>query len=319
MGYANTTTHFDDPKNVISFLREFGHLRYPEGKEQDDALGQDAKNDATCNKLTLQDEVVKNALRSFQKLDANCETFALGLHGRDINPDGDLGPATKAVMGLDRCGHVDYGDPDELAALPAVGSGNWKRCHGVGEFHSASITVHGTPGNHLLPVWPQVQSRIVEAFAETGLLFHFDGRSPINIDWRFVDTAAGWIGLAQLVNNATCNTRIWCQYQRRYTGGNTQNAVITQWTTLGKHELIHNCGIGHTNGGVMNPSIINGLPISLRGDVVWPQMAARFGGVPVPINPDVTREMVLAWKYPSGQYVDITKIPVREIPDWWVN
>jgi hypothetical protein len=52
--------------------------------------------------------------------------------------------------------------------------------------------------------------------------------------------------------------------------------------TLIKHELGHNSGLGHSRGGVMNPSIINGLPVSWKNDPSESQLRKWYGGEPVP-------------------------------------
>lgn len=250
---------------------------------------------------------MKEALRSHQSLDANYEAFAEALHHRAINPDGECGPATQLVLDLPRCGHPDYSAADDIAE--AVGSGNWKRCHGVGEYHSASIRVTNSPPSFLAPLFDEVKKRTVDAYAEVGLLLHFDGRNPRNIDFSFVGSSTGWIGLAIVSNNSTCSSSpIWCRYLSTYRGGSTNEAITTQWTTLVKHELGHNTGMGHTNGGVMNPSLINNLPTSWRGDVAWNQLAQRFGGQPVPREPEGDRELWLGYKNPDGSFDPVTRV-----------
>lgn len=290
----------DDAK-IIEFLHHYGHLSRPFGNPQDIPTD--------LSKLTLRDTCVKEAIRSHQAFDANYEIFSQALHHRSVDPDGDIGPATELVLDLDRCYVADY--EDESVAM-AVGSGNWRGCHGVGNFHSASIKVVNSPPSFLAPVFEQVKERIVEAYAEVGLLLHFDGRSPVNITWEFVGRSSGWIGLAQVVNNATCNSgSIFCRYLATYRGGNSDDAIITQWTTLGKHELGHNTGMGHTSGGVMNPSLINGLPVSWRNDTAWRLLVSRFGGERVPRTPNEMRKLMLAWKYPDGRYEDVAEVPNR--------
>lgn len=182
-------------------------------------------------------------------------------------------------------------------AQPAIGVGNWKGCHGIGNFHCAIVKVNqaGLP-SFLKPVFLEVLKRVQQAYAEVGLLFRFtslEGQdlltgenvgSQSNTNMSFVSSSDGWIGLAILGNNQGCQDTIWCKFLNTYQGGNSAEAIITQWVTLIKHELGHNCGRNHTNGGVMNPSLVNGLPtLWVPGDPSTSWLKAQFGGVPVPI------------------------------------
>lgn len=305
----------DNPKSIIRFLYATGHLEAPFGVEQGDL------DYAEVGKLTLKDDIVKEAVRSHQALDANYDVMAMAVHHRECIPDGDVGPATQLVLDLPRCGEKDYRTKrhiqEEMAVGEAVGSGNWARCHDVGDFHSASIKLANSPPSFLAPHFDEVKRRVVQAYAEVGLLWHFDGRSPVNIDFSFVNNSAGWIGLAIVGTNQGCNSRIWCRYLATYRGGSTDESIITQWTTLIKHELGHNCGTSHTRGGVMNPSIVNGLPTSWKGDPLHSWLVNRFGGVPIPTTPDGGREMVLAWKNSNGTFDVISKVPISGGGNYW--
>lgn len=273
--------------NIIQFLYNYGHLKYPFGVEQDIP--------SDINKLKMSDKEVREAMRSHQSMDVNYEYFVQAYHNRSLVADGDAGPATSAVMALPRCGHPDY-------AEAAIGGGNWPGCHNIGNFHAASIKIMNKPPNFL--DFPEVQQRVQEAYAELGLMLYFDGREPHNIELSFVNSSSGWIGLAEVVNGMSCSDNpIFCRFLSSYTGGDS----TVQWTTLVKHELGHNCGLNHSRGGVMNPSIINGLPISWKEDVSYPSLEARFGGKPILTS----RKMVLAWKYPDGSFEEIADIPQK--------
>jgi hypothetical protein len=106
----------------------------------------------------------------------------------------------------------------------------------------------------------------------------------INSEMSFVSSSSGWIGLAIVGQGETCGSKIWCKFLSTYRGGQDTASIVAQWTTLVKHELGHNCGRGHTSGGVMNPSIINGLPTDwVANDPSTNWLKGQFGGVPVPI------------------------------------
>lgn len=288
---------------LIDLLHRTGHLDYPDGQEQDRPTDSSGRA-----KLTLADKCVQEAVRSWQSLDANFDNVAMAMHQRPCTPDGDVGPATLAMVSIPRCEVPDYQKPSDVAA--AVGRGNWPRCHDVGDFHAVSVRIKNSPPSHLAPVFDEVKRRTIQAYAELGLLIHFDGRSPVQLEMSFVSRSSGWIGLAQVVNGASCSSNNWCQFLASYRGGNSSEAVAQQWTTLIKHELGHNCGMGHSRGGVMNPSIVNGLPISWKGDPSHGLLTSRFGGEPVPTGgPDSDDfEIVLAKEYAGGKLVKFADV-----------
>ena len=270
--------------------------------------------------LRPEDPVVVKAMISMSKMDSSRYTkLVLDKHGRAPNFDGEIGPAIVAMVsgddGVSRCPVPDFAPPPGVvfafddpdlqkvvermqldAVLPSFGSGNWKGCHGVGQFHSASIGVDtsGLP-SFLSPVFLSVLKNVQQAYAGVGLLFLFikDGKDmltgtafsgQINSDMSLVNSSSGWIGLAIVGEGETCGSKIWCKFLNTYKGGSDPASIITQWTTLLKHELGHNCGRSHTNGGVMNPSIVNNLPTEwVANDPSTSWLKGQFGGVPVPI------------------------------------
>jgi len=269
-------------------------------------------------KLSASDPVVVRAMIRMAKIDmTRYAKHVLNTHGRMPDFDGELGPAMESFLvdSDSRCPVPDfapppgvsfhYDDPDLQKvvermqadyAMPAFGIGNWKGCHNVGEFHCASVGVNTSNlPSFLQPVFLQVLKNVQLAYAGVGLLFRFikDGRDMltgesfsgiINTQFSFVQSSQGWIGLAILGQGQTCGSTIWCKYLATYRGGNSDAAVVQQWTTLIKHELGHNCNRNHTNGGVMNPSIVNGLPTEWgANDPSTPWLKQQFGGVPVPI------------------------------------
>jgi hypothetical protein len=290
---------------------EYGHFWNPNNP---DGLN---VTQADLAKLQPTDPVVVDALISLSKMDAVRYTNAcLDAHGRAPQFDGVLGPAMGAVLNSEgRCPVPDYAPPlgtsflyDDPAlqqiaermqqnlALPATGSGSWPNCHNVGNFHCCTVGLDTRLlPSFLKPVWTQVLTNVRQAYAGVGLLFKFieNGKDVltgssfngvINTALSFVTSSSGWIGLAIVGQNERCNSTIWCRFLATYQGGSTSAAITTQWTTLVKHELGHNCGRGHTSGGVMNPSIVNNLPVewtSSDPSTTW--LKQQFGGVPVPI------------------------------------
>jgi hypothetical protein len=276
--------------------------------------------EADCEKLTDQDyesQVIIATAQSFFSDDyIQAKADRIKLNVEDIQPpniDGHCGVYTQAMLDIRRCAFPDFLPPKDAhfqfedprlqevmcrlqeTGIEAVGSGNWPRCHGVGNYHSASVRIDMTGiASFLTPIFKDVLSDVRIAYAKVGCLFRFvdsNGKDmvtgeqfngPININFSFVQRSDGWIGLAILGNNQGCSSRIWCRYLATYRPSN----VRREWVTLIKHELGHNCGSGHLRGGTMNPSIVTGLPSTTWGssDPFLPWLNQRFGGQPVPID-----------------------------------
>lgn len=307
---------------AIRVAWETGHFWSPDNPEGRNVTQDDLKL------LQPDDPVVIAAMLSMSRMEAGRYTqYVLDQHGRMPVFDGIIGPAIVQMV-LEKNGRCPipdyvppagtsflYQDPDlqvvvermQLQATqPAFGTGNWKGCHQVGGFHCATVGVNtaGLPG-FLKPLFFQVLKNVQLAYSGIGLLFRFisEGRDllngeelnlNINTEMSFVNSSDGWIGLAIVGTGETCGGKIWCKFLNTYRGGSDNASIIQQWTTLIKHELGHNCGRSHTTGGVMNPSIVNGLPIEwVQSDPSTQWLKSQFGGVPVPIpgggptpNPD---------------------------------
>lgn len=269
---------------IISVLEKTGHLRNPFGVPQVvTAVG------APGYPTSLQDPLVVRAVQSYQSFMAPAIEPLIAKHyperaSASVQVDGQVGPAMQELFDAPRCEYPDHGinHPDA-----AIGSGSWKSCHDIGNFHSASVQIdRSNLPSFLAPVLDEVLRRVTAAYDEIGLRFYFDARSPIQTVLSFVTSSDGWIGLAIVPNGAlSCSSNpIWLQLLATYKGGNTNEAIVTQWTSLMKHELGHNCGLSHSSGGVMNPSIINNLPVSWKGDPSEQLLRSRFGGVAIPAD-----------------------------------
>lgn len=269
---------------IIHLLEKTGHLRFP--------FGVPAAVPAVSDPwypTSLQDPLVVHAIQSYQSFLAPALEPLIAKHYPErascsVNVDGKVGPAMEELFNAPRCEYPDHGI---VHASAAIGSGSWKSCHDIGNFHAASVRINRSNlPSFLAPLFDEVLRRVTAAYDEIGLRFWFDGRSPVQTEMSFVTSSDGWIGLAIVPNTAlSCGSSpIWLRLLATYRGGSTDEAIITQWTSLIKHELGHNCGLSHSSGGVMNPSIINGLPVSWKGDPSEQLLRSRFGGVPIPAD-----------------------------------
>jgi hypothetical protein len=276
---------------ILQRLKTTGHLDFPFGKPRAFTRPlQDCK---------LTDPDIALSIASYQDFDGvQLDVLAIKHHGRAAMHDGEVGPATMELFDLPRCCVADYGHPVAKAlTAEAIGSGPWKGCHAIGNFHSAIVMVDETnlPA-WLKPLWVEVLRRVQQAYDEIGLRFVFVTEDRVNYltgkkfegshqtALSFVTSSDGWIGLAIVGGSGmTCSsTPIWLRLLATYTGGSSNEARIQQWTSLVKHELGHNCGLQHSRGGVMNPSIVNGLPVSWSGDPSETLLERLFGGERVP-------------------------------------
>lgn len=257
-------------EQIIKLLFDTGHLEFPFG------------NVATVGSIkSLSDPVVAHAIASYQEfMIENLDPLCLTHHGRPARCDSKIGPATRELMAQPRCGCRDYG----LKVLPATGNGSWAGCHGIGDFHSATVYVdkRGIP-SFLEPVFEQAWDNSVAAYDAIGLRWkRINNLDPANIKFTFVSRSNGWIGLAIVGREQSCTSQIWCRFLSTYRPSN----ILGSWTELIMHELGHNAGLQHTRGGIMNPSIITGLKPTWRGDPSESILKRYYGGKAVDGGPE---------------------------------
>lgn len=291
---------------IIRRLWDTGYFCHPANKNGHNVQESDLPS------LDLKHKAVKKAIALYQGFDANAEILSLSpeFHGRSIIPDGEIGPATRTLLTLDRCAIPDFFPEGQETEAAAIGNGSWANCHGFDGYHAAVVgmDMENRPQHLQGDVLTEVLKWTQSSYDEVGLRWIFrdnaTGRdvitgdrvdSRLNTRFEWVRRSNGWIGLATLPSGALpCqHGEIFNNYLATYTGGYTQEDIINQWGSLVKHELGHNTGRDHTSGGVMNPSIINGLPRSWRGDPSYNWLRSRFGGEPIPTEP-VQRQWVKA-------------------------
>lgn len=264
-------------RQIIQLLWDLGHFRNPAHPETWNVTA------AALDRLRLGDAVVKAAARSYQEfLAVALEPLSAQHHGRMPVYDGEIGPATRELLAIERCGCPDFGE----GVAAATGSGSWPAgCDPrFAAYHAITVNVkpQGMPG-FLQSVFATVWSNVTAAYAEIGLkLIRADGDTAANIQISFEALAGSTIGLAIVGRGQRCGTSIWAKFDPGYQPAN----VVREWTSLVKHELGHNMGLSHSQGGVMNPSIVPGLPVSWLGDPSVPILTRWFGGQPVPTEPN---------------------------------
>jgi hypothetical protein len=268
----------NNPEKIVEFLKWTGHWKYPNGKEQDVVTGPFSQAINTTEGI--------KAVASFQSFEADLvNRLSMQIHGRPAQFDGIIGPATQLAFDAPRCGHADYGEKVESA----VGTGNWKRCHDIGEFHAATVYIHEDQiPLFVKPYFIEIWSRVVSAYSNIGLKYIKTDNPNTNIDVSFVSRSNGWIGLAIVGQGESCSSSIWARFLATYQPSN----VLNEWTTLMLHELGHNAGLSHTRGGIMNPSIVQGLAPTWAGDPAESILINYYGGQPVdlpPIPPDADK------------------------------
>jgi hypothetical protein len=297
----------------LQFHWDHGHFRdrrHPEGFNV---------QETDLNKLTYDDLVVRQAIASWQSIDERFDEATALYHGRPVYPDGEIGPGTEAMYELPRCACPDFG-PDagfqtEDGVKAAIGRGHWSNCHGANGYHKGVGRIIGSPASQLSA--PYQGRRVVDAvmdlvrrgYGEIGLEWVWDWEkkySGYQTEVRFGSWAGGWIGLAQVpsIGRSCSAAPLWAQLQNSFRSGSSASAVLAQWPILVMHELFHNCGSGHTRGGIMNPTIMT-VPPRWIGDTSESLAKSMFGGVPVP-----------GWPNFDGSGPDDPTTPANTVWNW---
>jgi hypothetical protein len=246
--------------------------------------------------LTLDDAAVQEAVASFQASDVNMVGLSQLYHKRPPHADGDVGPATRQLAMIPRCPIPDhapppnasfhYDDPKLQAAVESMqryaeaGSGSWPAAgcdperQGV---HSIRVRINmaGCPAAVKAYIQESLAA-VVKAYAEMGCAVRYilDANSPAEIVKHFEGMSGGIIGWNYFPQAGTCS---------RITGAfnNSYAPSMQTWANLECHETGHGVGLQHTNGGIMNPSIVTIWPLTWVGDTSHNRMRAFFGGVPI--------------------------------------
>lgn len=263
---------------VIQHLRWFGHLgryntRFPEAADVDDGK---------LDLLSLTDKPVQSALESYQRLDANYPELVRKHHNREPIYDGRMGPATYDLLMLPRCIVADFGPEAEPR-----GSGSWPSggCDPTSNSeHSIRIGISTDQAPDVVKQYMQKSlDAVAKAYAEIGLKIRYilDGTEPVEISKKFEFLAGTTIGWNQFPQPGTCRQTIQGRLDSSWAPSDWR-----LWAVLEQHETGHGVGLRHTNGGVMNPSILL-VPVSWKNDPSTVMLTRYFGGKPTePDQPD---------------------------------
>lgn len=282
-----------DERTFIQLLWERGHFWNPNFPSTLNVTESDLPA------LTLSDKVVQHAVISYQKSDCNLVPLSMVAHGRPPCADGDVGPATMQLATLKRCAMPDhapppnalfhYENPDVQAAVEsyqqwaaATGTGSWP----VGcdperkDVHSTVVNIMtGGLSSHQRTVLKEVLVLVEKCEAEMGQSVRhvLDGDpKKAQTDVRGENIPGSVIGYCYFPIPNTCNQVVTCRID------NTFNVDVISLANLFTHEYKgHGDGLEHTNGGIMNPSLLVVDPLSWRGDRHEGTKKRYFGGEPI--------------------------------------
>lgn len=247
----------------------------------------------------------KDMMASRQAADINMWHLVAAFHaGRQPSIDGDIGPATRALLTIPRCSMpdhppppgaaFDYGDADLNGAVRSYqefaeysgGTGSWpKGCDPQAkDVHSVVVSMQTSAASSTQKEYlKEVLALVEKCEAEMGQSIRhvLDGStSGAQHDVRFQVIAGGVIGFAYFPTPNTCNQTVTARLD------NTFNPSALTFANLCVHEYKgHSDGLEHTRGGIMNPSIITINPLSWKGDPHEKTKTRYFGGVAIPTGP----------------------------------
>lgn len=270
------THQTDEEKVVCQWLWKYGHFRNPKKAESLNVKHKD------LSKLCCKDRAYREAVESIQELDYNLEYLIRQQHGenRVLQMDGDVGPATMALLDLPRCGHPDYGEAQEAEL---VGSGGWPSCD-PDQDHAHSIRVRIETDNmpsKFKAYLDEVLALAVQCCSRIGILVTFfvdpnEPRNSFNGYQYWTNIPGSVIGVNMLPSPNTCNQTVWGKMDRAYVPDSPRQAARLQI-----HEMEgHGIGLGHYRGGIMNPSIIwkPDEDPTYVGDPAYNRLAQMYGG-----------------------------------------
>lgn len=249
----------------------------------------------------------KEMIASWQLLDGNVEgQVRIHHNGRDLIPDGDVGPASISVMALPRCDVPDYAPPPNVALhddnperlrmllkyqaakeiQQATGSGSWPHaCFGTAGLHEIKVSYDETGLSDNQKLWlPEIKKHNAAGVAAFGLkVIEVPVGQFANVRFFMRNYGGSTIGMAEF-NSGECGDSCFCTVTNRY----APNLVM--FLILVMHEFGHTMNFEHSNGYIMNPSIMkvpeywvtwSSAGLITYQDVRYTKGKQFFGGLPL--------------------------------------
>lgn len=273
---------------VLQHAWDYGHFRNPAFPNTHDV------QERHLHGMNMAHPAAKDAVRSMQASDIQLESLVQMAHLRPLNMDGDAGPATVGLTKIPRCSVPDFG-----SNFGEAGVGGWLDCDPESDAdHSVRIRFDD---RRATPTWrsylDQVKQNAVNISADIGLAVRHLPHDAS--DWEsqvsFKNIPGGVIGYYYLPSRG-------CDSIRNQMGSldTAYNPDVELASLLWIHEgLGHGIALGHTRGGIMNPTIIR-TEMSWRNDPSWSAVKRLYGGVPItPPEPEPT---------PPGSVMSITHV-----------
>jgi hypothetical protein len=260
---------------------------------------------AAVEKMNGTERDAKDLVASRQASDINADVLVYAFHsGRKIQYDGDIGPATLALVNIPRCplpdhpppvtASFDYGDEELNGAVRSYaefaeyvgGTGSWpKGCDPDHPNVHSVVTLINAGGasasqkEKLTEVLKYVEACEAEIGQHLRHVVTPNTYSKPNHNIVFGPIPGSVIGFNYFPTPNTCNQTVQGKID------STFGASAITLANLFTHEYKgHGDGLEHTRGGIMNPSIITINPLSWIGDPHEKTKKRYFGGVPVPTD-----------------------------------
>jgi hypothetical protein len=253
-------------------------------------------------KMDGNEQDAKDLIASRQASDLNANILVAAFHGgRKIQYDGDIGPATLALVDVKRCPIPDfppppnasfhYDDPElqavvesQQAAAAFVGS-YWKGCDpNHKDIHSLVIGIDiRNAGSNFKANQERILAARKAIAAEIGVHVKFvinpESMAGLQQYQVYRNIPGGVIGRNYFPSANSCGKIPNGDMDSSYDPGDWELHV-----GLGTHESEgHGFGFNHTRGGIMNPSIIK-TPLTWKNDAAWSQVKRYYPGEPLDIG-----------------------------------